>query len=122
MAFKIDLFDFTANDFSRSFEPWVKSNETFSKQFRSFLKEKPKEPMTPTDLDGSFESLAASVEEHNMSMPALPVFAVKRSAINLRSAPMPEVESLLCVWKDWNYLKQSRWLRASSRKLLRQNI
>ena len=79
------MFDFTANDFSHSFEPYVKSNAEFSRRFRNRLK--PKESLSLNDsieLDTRRDS-----DNLNVSIPESPEFPIKCPAP--MSTSLPEV-------------------------------
>ena len=90
MGFKLQHFDFTANEFSRSFEPHVKLTEAFAKQFRDYLKGKRKGSLTPTDLDRS--QIAGDVDELTsmiVSSALSPVSPELRPMATKRPAPVP---------------------------------
>ena len=89
IVFEIHVFDFTANDFSRSFEPYVKSNAEFSRRFRNRLK--PKESLSLNDSIELDTRLVSDSDNLNVSIPESPEFPIKRPAP--MPASLPEVSA-----------------------------
>ena len=91
LKFKMSLFDFTANDFSRTFEPYMQSNGAFARRFQDYISGKPRNSLTSKDLEISPNKSVSPVNqpESRCDSPQHLLHA-KRPATTI---PLPEVES-----------------------------
>ena len=113
LLFNLSLFDFTANELSRSLEPFVKSTTEFSKRFEDAIKGKGKDILVVSGDDIEIPQLVAPGTE----TPASDTQSCNGTALNISqnkrvsSCSPPEVEPTPAFVKK---LKQDVSVKESS--------